>query len=142
MTTTATAQFGRRATGRGRNWILRMARVSLRRARRNAAASRSRRIVLLLALLWVCSSFDLLFTLMAQRLGNFQELNPVANAMLHSPAALIIYKLAMLFIGSYILFRVRRHWFAEVACWGISVVYTALSFIWLDYYMVASQISL
>ena len=116
-----------------------MALITWRRARRSVAASRSRRIVLLLALLWMCSSFDLLFTLMAQQLGNFQELNPVANAMLHSPPVLIAFKLALLFIGSFILFRFRRHWFAEVACWGVCAVYSALSFIWLDYYMIASH---
>jgi len=107
---------------------------ALRRARNDVLACRSRRVVLMLVLLWILSGFDLVFTLLAQQIGDFREANPVARELLASPALLVAFKVSTLMYASAILLVLRRHWLTELGCWCLSVVYTGLSFAWFVYY--------
>lgn len=106
----------------------------LQDARRCALACRARRVVLLLACLWMLNIFDLTFTLLASRIGHFEELNPLARHLLDSPVALVAYKFALLTFTSVVFFVFRRHWMTEVGCWYLAVVYTVLAAVWLHYY--------
>ena len=58
-----------------RRW--RRARAYVRAARRSPTARRSRRVVLLIAMLLLISGFDLVFTLMVSQTESFEELNPL-----------------------------------------------------------------
>ncbi len=95
---------------------------------------RPRRVALLLVLVWMLGAFDLIFTIMAYRIGGFKEANPLADLLLHSSGGLIAFKIASLAVGTTILFILRRRRAAEVACWLICAAYTILSVMWLIYY--------
>ena len=86
-------------------------------------------------LLWVLNLFDLIFTLLAVRLGSFVELNPLARNLLHTPIGLSAFKLAMLTFTSFIFLVYRRRALTEASCWLLSVVYTYLGVLWLNYYV-------
>jgi len=105
-----------------------------RNLRRSAAACRARRVLLLLLCLWVLNIFDLALTILASRIGHFEELNPLARRLLYSPLALAAYKLALLTFTSAVFFVFQRHWLTEVGCWCLATVYTALAGLWLHYY--------
>ena len=106
----------------------------LREARRSAAACRARRVVLLLLCLWMLNVFDLILTILANRVGQFEELNPLARRLLDSPAALAAYKFALLTFTSAVFLIFRRHWLTEVGCWCLAAVYAVLAVVWLEYY--------
>ena len=108
--------------------------AALRAARTDATASRTRRIVLALAFIWIVTIFDLLFTVLAQRIGNFQELNPIARELLNFTEGLIVYKFALVGIASIIFYVFRRHRLTEAACWACCGVFTGLAFLWMAYY--------
>jgi len=110
--------------------------LRLRAARRDALAARARRVVLILVLLWVVGIFDLTFTLLADELGHFREANPVARPIVGNRGALVAFKITMLVCASSIFFALRRHVWAEVGCWLVAGVYTALAFVWLTYYAI------
>jgi len=131
---TANAELGRSEAVRRRGGIIKSLVAAMDNLGNRLGRRRCRRVVLLLAMLWLCGVFDLVFTLTAHRIGNFAELNPLAAALLGCPAALIAFKLAMLAVGSVILFLFRHRLIAEIACWALSVIYVALSAIWLQYY--------
>lgn len=131
---TANAELSRAEAVRRRGGIVRYLSRSLDALGNRLGHRRSRRIVLLLAMLWLCGVFDLVFTLTAHRIGNFAEFNPLAAALLSHTVALIAFKLAMLAVGSAILFAVRHRLIAEIACWALCAVYVVLSAIWLHYY--------
>src|SRR5215207_4884604 len=83
------------------------------------------RVVQLLAALWVLSLADLAFTLWAHRFTDFNELNPIARALLDSRsfAALVGMKLGLTALGAGIFWHLRRYARAEVALWGLVGVY-------------------
>jgi len=112
--------------------------AALRATRADAAAGRTRRIVLALAFIWIVTIFDLLFTILAHRIGNFQELNPIARGLLDVTEALIVYKLALVGVASIIFYVFRRHRLTELACWACCVVFTGLVFLWMAYYTAAA----
>jgi hypothetical protein len=91
-----------------------------------------RRISALLGLLWLLNLIDLLFTLWANRFIDFYEVNPIARILLHQGAIgpLVLYKVVLISIGSTIFWRTRRDVRAEVALWGVVLIYVALMIHW------------
>ena len=71
---------------------------------------------------------------MANRMGEFPELNPVAANLLHADGLLTAFKLATLSFASAIFIILRRHWLAEAACWLMCAVHVALALVWLHYF--------
>lgn len=136
---TANAELGRTQVLRRRGGTFRPLLSALGRAGSRLGSKRCRRVVLLLALLWLCGVFDLVFTLTAHRIGSFHELNPLAAALLAHPTVLIVFKLSTLAAGSVILFLFRRHLIAEIACWTLCGVYASLSAVWVHYYAFLSD---
>jgi len=116
--------------GSGRDLTGRVAREG--KARRWSA--RSRRIVLLLAAIWMINLFDLTFTVLAHNTGNFVEANPIARALLDNRPALLAFKLGAMVIATGILVCLRRHWLAELGCWFLCGAFATLAFMWLVYY--------
>jgi len=115
-------------------WLTVALRRSLRRFR-TATQGRSRRVFLLLVLLWLLNGFDLLFTIMAGDLPHFNEANPIAAGMFDHPYALIAFKVGAVAFASTILILFRRHRTAELACWCVCTVYMALSFLWMWFFI-------
>jgi hypothetical protein len=97
--------------------------------------SRTRRVVELLAVLWVLSLADLFFTLWAHSFTAFYELNPIARVLLEGDmiAALVAFKLALTITGTVIFWRLRAHRQAEAAVWALVMVYVMLTFRWSSY---------
>ncbi|GAH36653.1 unnamed protein product [marine sediment metagenome] len=100
----------------------------------DAPARRARRVFLMVVFLWVLNIGDLTMTMIAHRLGQFEELNPVARGLLDCPAALTVFKLALLALSSGIFLAFRRVRLTEIACGGMCCVYTALTFVWTVYF--------
>jgi hypothetical protein len=97
---------------------------------------RERRVLLLLAGVWLLSAFDLGFTLVARSLGMLVELNPIAAWLMggHGNLAVIVYKVVLMTIGTVILWRFREKQRAESAAWLMLMVHVALSMRWYAYY--------
>ena len=96
---------------------------------------RPQRVLLLLLGVWVLSAFDLGFTLHQARKHHFVEMNPLAARLLHgSPLTLVAYKFALLGAGTLILFCVRRHAVAELACWFLLAACFYVGVRWYVYY--------
>jgi hypothetical protein len=98
---------------------------------------RTRRIALVLILVWIVGVFDLVFTLTALRLGGFQEANPLARQFIDSPAMLATFKFATLAYATPILLVFSRRRLTEIGCWVVGIVHVALAFLWLAYYHLA-----
>jgi len=121
---------------RGREpWWARVARA-VRAARGEAHARRGRRVALILIFVWIVNIFDLVFTLIACELGGFRELNPLVHEVLHKSEQLVLYKVSTVFAATLIIWAFRRRRITEIACWGLSVVYTVLAFLWTSYYAI------
>ncbi len=116
-----------------RAWLRRAA-ARVQSARRDPHASRGRRVVLLLLLLWIANGFDLAFTLLASRAGGFVEANPLAAGLLGNPAGLVAYKAALVGMASIVLLLFRTRRLTEVCCWGLCVAYVGLAGLWWTYY--------
>src|SRR5436309_1624348 len=77
---------------------------------------------------------DLFLTLWANSFTPFRELNPIAASLLRDGIVpLVAYKVAVTAIGSFIFWHLRDHRRAEVALWGLAIVYVLLAFRWSDY---------
>lgn len=113
--------------GRLRRWLA---------ARRDATASRARRVVLLIVLLSVVNAFDLAFTLLASSSAHFVELNPIAAGLVHTTAGLVAFKILTVLLAFCILFHFRRRALTELACWALCGVYAALAGRWWLYYFI------
>ena len=96
--------------------------------------TRSRRVCCLLAVLWLLNGFDLIYTILANQIGHFPELNPVARPLLDNVWALSAFKAGAVALGSIILFVLRKHRITEFVTWSLVLVYTALAFRWMRYY--------
>lgn len=98
-------------------------------------ASRTRRTVELLVILWVLALADLFFTLWAHVFTPFEELNPLANHLLaHERLLLLIAgKVGLTGFGTAIFWALRKHARAEIALWVVVLCYVALTFRWSDY---------
>ena len=96
---------------------------------------RPRRVLLLLAAVWVINVFDLGYTLLESLHSGFIEMNPVAAKLLSaSPQVLVSYKTGLLAISSAILLVYRRHRVAELACWFLLTAYVYVAIRWWGYY--------
>lgn len=91
--------------------------------------------MLLLVLVWVVGIYDLILTLVALRIGGFQELNPMARLFLHNPTTLITFKLLMMCPASVVFLIYRRRVLTEIGCWVLAAAYAALAFVWMAYYL-------
>ncbi|MFP4139375.1 MAG: DUF5658 family protein [Planctomycetota bacterium] len=108
--------------------------TAIRALRGDAAARRARRVVLLIAAIWLMNFTDLALTLFARDIGGFHELNPIARPLIGSTGALIVFKVSLVSISSLIMLTYRRHLWTELGCWVLLSVYTGLSFVWMQYY--------
>ncbi|MBN2445391.1 MAG: hypothetical protein JXO22_01600 [Phycisphaerae bacterium] len=99
--------------------------------------TRGRRVVLLLAAVWVLNLLDLHFTLFESPRQHFVELNPVAASLLGiSTFAAIVYKLVLVAGATAILLVLRRHRLAEWSSWLSLGLYTWVAACWSMYFTV------
>ncbi len=99
-----------------------------------AFASRGRRVLTALIVVWLLSVFDLLFTILAHRIGGFRELNPIAAQLLRQSGWLAFFKFATVATGSSILLLFRRRLTSEIAAWLVCAIYVVLAWMWIHYY--------
>ncbi|MEP0842758.1 MAG: hypothetical protein HRF43_08605, partial [Phycisphaerae bacterium] len=93
--------------------------------------ARSRRLFYLLLGAWIINLFDLCLTLLAEQQNMLVEMNPLAARVIpHGPLAVVVYKFAMLSIGTGVLWYCRRHWVTEPAVWMYVFLCIGLSFWW------------
>ena len=97
--------------------------------------SRARRVTQGIAILWVLSLSDLFFTLWAHQFTPFDEMNPLAAALLNQGlfGMLVTMKIGLTFVGATIFWRLRGHGRAELAMWGVVLVYVLLTIRWSGY---------
>ncbi|RMF81927.1 MAG: hypothetical protein D6744_06580 [Planctomycetota bacterium] len=96
---------------------------------------RPRRVLLVLAALWVLNIFDLGFTLLEATRANFIELNPLVGEHVRTnPAFVVAYKITLVAVGSTILLVLRRQRVAELGCWFLFAIYALLLMHWSGYY--------
>lgn len=95
---------------------------------------RPRRVLYLLAAVWVLNFLDLGLTLTESGARLFRELNPVAARMMDEPLALVMYKASLVWIGSWILLRFRDRRLTEMACWFLLATYSYVGLRWQQYY--------
>jgi hypothetical protein len=88
-----------------------------------------------LVILWVLSLADLFFTLWAHRFTPFEEMNPIAAAMLGRGlvASLVIYKLTVTLLATDIFWRLRVYRRARAALVAMVIVYVLLAMRWSEY---------
>ena len=99
--------------------------------------ARSHRVICLVSGVWLINGFDLVFTLMSHQQGVLDEANPVARQLLnHGALPLILYKIGLVFIGTYPLLKFRTARVTELAALVILVVYTILAVMWSNCYEV------
>ncbi len=97
--------------------------------------SRPRRVLLVLAAVWVINVFDLGYTLAESLYSGFIEMNPLAAKLVAGPPAVLVsYKTALLTVSSTILLIHRRHRVAELGCWFLLGVYLYVAVCWWLYY--------
>jgi hypothetical protein len=97
--------------------------------------NRPRRILLLLAAVWIMQGFDLGFTVVAHRCESFAELNPVARwALQRGATGAIVYKVTLVLLGSVILWCCRRRVLSECLLWLVVAACVGLSLRWRDYF--------
>jgi hypothetical protein len=96
---------------------------------------RPRRVAELIAVLWMLSIADLIFTLWAHFFTTFHELNPVANLFLKHNLipSLVLFKLVLTAFGAQIFWRLRHIRRAEFALWALVGVYVMLALRWSAY---------
>ncbi|MCA9176137.1 MAG: hypothetical protein KDB14_16740 [Planctomycetales bacterium] len=76
------------------------------------------------------SALDLTWTLMASQANQMQELNPIANLFIDSPAALVVFKLTATLISGGILLSLREHARAQRVAWWACLLCTMLTMRW------------
>lgn len=95
---------------------------------------RARRVLILVLATWVLILFDLNFTLLACRIGGFEELNPLAQQFVDSEQALVMYKFALTLPATAIILLLRRKLLTEIGCWTLFAAHLALTAMWVSYY--------
>jgi len=97
--------------------------------------NRPRRVLLVLAAVWVVNIFDLGYTLLESLHSQFVELNPLAAELMErQPELLIFYKAGLLAPSSLILLIHRRKRATELACWLLLGAYLYVGLCWALYY--------
>jgi hypothetical protein len=93
--------------------------------------ARERRVFWLILVAWIANIFDLFFTLIVHEHRLLTELNPLAALVIpYGTAAIVLYKMTMLSIGTSIFWQFRRHPLTERCAWGYAAVCLALSIWW------------
>jgi hypothetical protein len=101
----------------------------------SAGSARRRRVIWLLAAVWLLNIFDLEFTVRAHELGSFTELNPLAAGMLSMPwSYLAAFKFISVGVGTLILMCLSRHHIAELGSWLLVAAYVFVAARWYQYY--------
>ena len=96
---------------------------------------RPRRVLLLLAAIWVLNVFDLGYTLLEATQHHFVEMNPLAAGLIHAPTPLLVaYKASLVIVGSLVLLVFARHSTTEWACWFLLAVYVYVGLRWYLYF--------
>jgi len=102
---------------------------------RRAACARPRRVICLVAGIWLLNGFDLVLTVLAHQQGVLYEGNPIANYLLaFGVTALVLYKIGLVLIGSYPLLRYRTARVTELGTIVILVSYAFLAVHWSECY--------
>ena len=90
-------------------------------------------LIFLLIFTYLCSLFDLWYTLYAvEYIGAAREVNPVFALLLQNPLLAVLYKYAVLPLALYLLYRFRRFGVARFGiylcalCFGLTVAYQLL----------------
>ena len=98
-------------------------------------SNRPRRMLVLMAALWLLSLADLAFTIWAHLCTPLYEANPIANTLLqhNDLGGLIAFKAATNLLGCWLLWQARDNARAEVALWGLVGVFILLLFRWSAY---------
>ncbi len=102
--------------------------------RADLSKGRSRRVILLLVLVWIVAIFDLVLTLHARQIAQFQEANPLAALLIHSKSMIIAFKLTSLTLATVVFLKYRRRLLTEISCWAIVAVHVVVAVIWRAYY--------
>ena len=103
----------------------------VRRCRDWIAASRSHRVLCLVAGLWLINLFDLVLTVLAHSQGVLAEMNPLARRLFPlGPQALAVYKFTLVGIGSGVLIGYRKRLIAELAATAMLIVYAGVAVRW------------
>ncbi len=97
--------------------------------------ARGRRLAWLLIAIWIVHLFDLGFTLMAREHQFLVEMNPLAALLVpHGPAAIVLYKVALLLVGTAALWYARRSPLSEPATWVYVSLCVLLAMWWYRVY--------
>ena len=95
------------------------------------ATSRAQRMICLVGAIWLLNGFDLTMTLFSHDQGLLVEQNPVANQVLQQGvAAIVLYQVGLVLIGSYPLLRFRRVRIAELGALIVVLVYASVAVRW------------
>lgn len=98
---------------------------------KRALSARGRRVALFVFAICVINLFDLVLTIRAHRDGMLHEENPLARLLLEfGPMALLVFKISVIAGAGYVLFSLRRHRCAEVACVFVLLTYVAVAVRW------------
>lgn len=98
---------------------------------KRALSARSRRVALFVFAICVINFFDLVLTMRAHGDGMLHEENPIARSILEiGPMALLIFKMTVIAGAGYVLFSLRRHRCAEIACVLVLVAYIGVAVRW------------
>ncbi len=87
------------------------------------------RVLTLLPVLWALNLLDLLFTLLAETMRGFVELNPLAVAV--GPSGQVIMKLSVLVLCTVVFVTLRHKRCVEWGCYLLLGVYGVLGAVWL-----------
>ena len=101
-----------------------------------AVLPRVRSLMLALAMVWVCGTFDLMMTHSeARAAASFVELNPVARAIVGEPLyVLAAYKYGLLAGASIIFLKLRTHRQSEWGAWFLAGSHSVLVAYWCVYF--------
>lgn len=102
--------------------------------RRDPARFRALRVLAMIVALWAMNMMDLHLTLVAIGLGGFHEVNPIARYFIGDPGSLVLFKISMVTFSTTLLFLLRIHKVAEMACLIMTGVYAALMVLWGVYF--------
>jgi hypothetical protein len=86
-----------------------------------------------LALVVVLSLLDLVWTLLASQAGTMREMNPVGGRLIHDPAMLILFKVALTGLAAGLIFKLRHYRRAQLASWWACLILTLLTVRWLTF---------
>jgi hypothetical protein len=90
----------------------------------------ARVVLALIPVIWALNLLDLLFTLLAYQMSDFNELNPLASALgWHNQIPL---KLGALVFFSTVCIVVRHRRLTQLGCYVVTGVYSVLAIIWVS----------